>query len=153
VATEAMVPELINRLRTEDWSVRLYIARLLSRFKSPAVRDVLVRLLADPHKSVRLVALGGLLALQLPFDTGALCQLLYDAELTVRNKATEVLLELLQDQNEDVRQRAVDGLCAVGHPTALRDFLATLKDKDWWVTVRVADALGTKGGPRLSKQR
>jgi serine/threonine-protein kinase len=149
VATDAIVPELINRLRTDDWSVRLYITRLLSRFKSHTVRDVLTRLLGDAHKSVRLVALGGLLALQLPFDVGALCQLLNDPEPTVRNKALEVLLDLLQDDDENVRQRAVDGLSAVGNPATLRYFLATLKDKDWWVTVRVADALGTKGGAKL----
>jgi eukaryotic-like serine/threonine-protein kinase len=149
VATEAIVPELINRIRTDDWSVRLYIARLLSRFRSHTVRDVLVRLLNDAHKSVRLVALGGLLAMQLPFDVGALCQLLSDPEPAVRNKVIEVLLELLQDEDEGVRQRAVDGLSAVSSPQILRDFLATLKDKEWWVTVRVADALGTKGGAKI----
>lgn len=151
VATEAMVPELIQRLRAEDWSVRLYLARLLSRFKSHAVRDVLIRLLADPHKSVRLVALGGLLSLQLPFDGGVLCPLLHDPEPIIRNKVTEVILELLQDEDDGVRQRAVDGFNALNNPADLRDFLGTLKEKEWWVTVRVADALGSKGGGRIGE--
>jgi serine/threonine-protein kinase len=151
IATEALIPELINRLRTDDWSVRLYLARLLSRFKSPTVRDVLLRLLSDPHKSVRLVALGGLLALQLPFDVGALCQLLHDPEPTIRNKATEVLLDFLQDEDERVRQRAVEGFHALNNPAALHDFLGALKEKDWWVTVRVADALGGRGGAKMSE--
>jgi serine/threonine-protein kinase len=149
IATEAIIPELIQRLRTEDWSVRLYIARLLSRFRTTAVRDTLVRLLADPHKSVRLVALGGLVALQLPFEVGPVCRLLCDPDPVLRGKAVELVLELLQDEAEEVRQRTVEGLSAVSDTSALRDFLGTLKDKEWWVTARVADALGTYGGPKI----
>jgi hypothetical protein len=42
VATEATVPELINRLRTEDGSLRYKIARILCRFRTGAVQDALV---------------------------------------------------------------------------------------------------------------
>ena len=59
----------------------------------PAVRDTLVKLLTDPHKNVRLVALSGLAAMRLPFDVGPLCPLLHDPEAMVRGKATEVLLD------------------------------------------------------------
>jgi serine/threonine-protein kinase len=149
VAIEASVPELIHRLRMEDWTVRVHLVRTLSRFKTSAVRDALVRLLADPHRNVRLVALWGLVTLHMPFDVGSLCQLLNDPDPLIRSKTTELLLDLLQDEAEDVRHRAVEGLNAVGNATVLGALLGVLKDKDWWVTVRVADALGTHGGPRI----
>jgi serine/threonine-protein kinase len=149
VATEATVPEMVHRLRAEEWAIRFHITRILSRFRTPAVRDTLVKLLADPHKNVRLVALSGLAAMRLPFDVGPLCQLLYDPDAMVGGKATEVLLDFLQDASEDVRRKAVEGLSAVGDAATLRTLLGTLKDKEWWVTVRVTDALGTNGGVKL----
>ena len=149
VATEATVPEMVHRLRAEEWAIRFHIARILSRFRTPAVRDTLVKLLADPHKNVRLVSLSGLAAMRLPFDIGPLCQLLHDPEAMVRGKATEVLLDFLQDASDDVRRKAVEGLSTVGDAAILRTVLGTLKDKEWWVTVRVTDALGTNGGVKL----
>jgi serine/threonine-protein kinase len=149
VATEATVPEMVHRLRAEEWSIRFHIARILSRFRTPAVRDTLVKLLADPHKNVRLVSLSGLAAMRLPFDLGPLCQLLHDPDAMVRGKATEVLLEFLQDASDDVRRKAVEGLSTVEDAAILRTLLGTLKDKEWWVTVRVTDALGTNGGVKL----
>jgi serine/threonine-protein kinase len=149
VATEANVSEMMHRLRSEEWTIRFHLARILSRFRTPAVRDALVKLLTDAHKNVRLVALSGLAAMHLPFDVGPLCQLLHDPEVMVRNKATEVLLDFVQDASDDVRRRAVEALSAVGDAALLRALFGTLKEKEWWVTVRVTDALGTNGGAKL----
>jgi HEAT repeat protein/tRNA A-37 threonylcarbamoyl transferase component Bud32 len=149
VATEATIPEMVHRLRSEEWAVRFHITRILSRFRTPAVRDTLVKLLTDSHKNVRLVALSGLAAMRLPFDVGPLCPLLHDPEAMVRGKATEVLLDFLQDASDDVRRKAAEGLSTVGDAAILRTVLGTLKDKEWWVTVRVTDALGTNGGVKL----
>jgi HEAT repeat protein/tRNA A-37 threonylcarbamoyl transferase component Bud32 len=143
VATEATIPELIHRLRTDDWSVRLNIARTLSRFRTSGVRDTLVRLLSDPHKDVRLVALEGLAAMRLPFDMGSLCLLLRDADVTVKHKAMDVFFTSLQDASEDVRKRAVEGLNAVGDAGLIKECLGRLKNQDWQVTVGVANTLGT----------
>ena len=48
-----------------------------------------------------------------------------------------------------MRRKAVEGLNTVGDAAILRTVLGTLKDKEWWVTVRVTDALGTNGGVKL----
>ncbi len=149
VANEEMVPEFIQHLRTEDWSIRLHLTRVLSRFKTEAVRDVLARLLADPHMEIRMAALEGLIALRMPFDVGPLCQLLREPDAMLRAKAVEVLLECLQDGTEEVRRKTVEGLGAVGDTQTLKEFLGTLKDQDWWVTVRVADAFGAYGGTKI----
>jgi serine/threonine-protein kinase len=149
VATEATIPEMVHRLRSEEWSIRFHLARILSRFRTPAVRDALVKLLSDAHKNVRVVALSGLVAMRVPFDVSALCPLLHDPDAMVRGKATEVLVDALQDASDDVRRKAVEGLSTVGDATLLRTLLGTLKDKEWWVTVRVTDALGTNGGTNI----
>jgi serine/threonine-protein kinase len=148
-ATEESIPELVQRLRTEDAAVRFHIARTLCRFKTHTVRDTLTRLLADPHKNVRLLALEGLLAMHTPFDTASLCRLIEDADETIRAKALHALLQLLQDESEEVRQHAVEGLSTMRNLEAIKYLLQALKDKEWWVTVRVADALATHGGPNL----
>jgi serine/threonine-protein kinase len=67
----------------------------------------------------------------------------------LRAKAVEVLLECLQDGSEEMRRHAVEGLGAVGDAESLKEFLSTLKDQDWWVTVRVADAFGAYGGTKI----
>jgi serine/threonine-protein kinase len=161
VASESMVPVLIPYTQHQDWLVRLHIAKTLSRFSTEAVRDALMRLLNDPHKNVRQVALEGLASLQIPVEVGPLCQLLRDADLTVQSKAIEAiiqindpqaihhLLDILQDESEYVRRAAVEVLNALGNTNAIKDLLGALRDKDWWVRVRAADALGNIGGPRV----
>ena len=84
-----------------------------------------MKLLTDSHKNVRLVALSGLTAMRLPFDVGPLCPLLHDPEAMVRGKATEVLLDFLQDASDDVRRKAVEGLSTVGDAAILRTVLGT----------------------------
>jgi len=160
-ATEAMVPELIRRCTSEDWLVRLYMARTLARFGTDAARDALTALLADPHKSVRQAALDGLAQIQGGVDVGPICALLRDPDLTVQAKAIETiarindpravhhLLDILQDESEYVRRAAVEVLNQVGNTDAIKDLLGVLRDRDWWVRVRAADALGSIGGPRV----
>jgi HEAT repeat protein len=160
-ATESVVPELTRRTSSEDWLVRLYLARTLARFGSQAARDALTALLADSHKSVRQAALEGLGAMKIPVDVAAICGLLRDPDLTVQAKAIETiaqlndpravrhLLDVLQDDSEYVRRAAVEVLNQVGNTDAIKDLLGALRDRDWWVRVRAADALGSIGGPKV----
>ncbi len=161
MAGEAMVPALVNFLKSAEPMGRLHIARTLGRFPSDSVRDALVRLLADPHKGVRAAALEALPRLGLPVPIAKVCALLRDADLGVQSKAIEAavklndpdsvrpLLEVLQDESEHARRAAVEVLNAVGNASAIKDLLFALKDQDWWVRVRAADALGSIGGPKV----
>jgi serine/threonine-protein kinase len=146
VATEAIVPDLIPRLSTDDGGLRYSIVRTLCRFKTNAVQNTLSKLLTDPHKDIRFLAFQGLLAMRESFDMEILCQLLRDPEPKIQDKALSVLLEHLQHASEEVRRRAVVGLSATGDVSVIRNLFKALKDKDWRCTVRVADALGTYGG-------
>jgi eukaryotic-like serine/threonine-protein kinase len=161
VATESVTPDLIRRLKSDDWLLRLNIARILHRFSTEAVRDALTALLADPHKGVRQAALEGLASIKMPVDVAPICKLLRDPDLTVQSKAIEAigrindakaveyLLDILQDESEYVRRAAVEVLNQVGNTDAIKDLLGALRDKDWWVRVRAADALGTIGGTKV----
>lgn len=146
VATEAIVPELIPRLRTDDGSLRYNIVRTLCRFKTSAVQHALLRLLADPHKDIRFLALQSLVAMREPLDMDALGPLLRDPEARIQEKALDVLIENLRHESEEMRRSAVMGLGATGDVSVMRHLFMALKDKDWRCAVRVADTLGTFGG-------
>jgi HEAT repeat protein/tRNA A-37 threonylcarbamoyl transferase component Bud32 len=149
VATEAVIPELVYSIRSDDWQVRFHIARTLSRFHTSTARNALVRLLSDTNKNVRLVALEGLATAKGSFDVGPICRLVADPDETVRAKATDLLVSLLQHQSEQFRRRAVESLSTTSNKETLRGLVSALKDKEWWVTIRVADAIGTCGGTRI----
>ena len=149
VATEDIVPELLHHLRTDDRSVRFSIVRILCRFNTGAVQESLVRLLSDPHKPIRLQALEGLVAMKAIFDTEPLCHMLNDSEPAVQRQALDVLLHMLFDESEVARQRAVDGLNAVGNTSIVKQLFIAIKGQEWWVTLRIAEAMGMHGGPKL----
>jgi serine/threonine-protein kinase len=161
VATPSMLPSLLIALESDDWPVRLSIARTLRRFDHDNARDALTALLGDRNKAVRLEALEGLSEHPQTADVSAISPLLRDPDLTVQGKAIETiiaindprclqnLLDVLQDESEYVRRAAVEVLNKVGNTSTIKDLLHALRDKDWWVRVRAADALGTIGGPRV----
>jgi HEAT repeat protein len=161
VANEALVPDLVERTRSEDWLMRFNVVRILRRFHTPAVRDVLLGLLDDPQQSVRIAALEGLAGLRIPTDVGPIVRMLRDPDLTVQSKAIDTvsqiddpstvghLLDLLQDESEYVRRAGVEVLNHIGNPSTVKELLEALRDRDWGVRVRAADALGTIGGPKV----
>jgi len=149
VITEDVVPELLHHLHTDDRSVRFSIVRILCRFKTEAVQENLVRLLSDPHKPIRLQALEGLVAMNMMFDTEPLYRLLSDSNPAVQRQALDVLLRMMLDESEMARQHAVEGLNTAGNATILKQIFTALKSQEWWITLRIADALGMHGGPKL----
>jgi serine/threonine-protein kinase len=149
VATEATVPELVHRLRAEDWAIRYSFARILCRFNVTESRDALMKLLSDPHKKIRLLALEGLVSMSVQIEPLPICKLLGDSEREVRGRALGMLLRMVQDESEEIRRKAIEGLNAVDNPTIIKSLLSGLKGKEWWETARVADALGTHGGQKI----
>jgi eukaryotic-like serine/threonine-protein kinase len=128
---------------------------------TPVLRDTLMRLLEAPQTRVRQLALEGLTRLQVPPDFEVLCRLLWDPDHTVRQQAVTlltqlnnpqtlpILLETLQAEAPDVRQGAVAILNAIADISLLKHLLSALADKEWWVTMRVTDALGRGGGAKV----
>ncbi len=161
VANDAIVPELKVLVEHDDPAVRQFAVRLLASFPSEDSRDILLRLLQDPHKVVRYAALGGLGTLSVPVSAEPITALLKDPDMTVQAKAIETLVKIddpdtvgylitiLEDESEYIRRAAVEVLNEVGNANAVKDLIRALKDRDWWVKVRAADALGNIGGPRV----
>ena len=55
---------------------------------------------------------------------------------------TPTILQILKDENENARRAAVEVLNEVGTAKSVKYLLEALKDSDWWVRSRAADALG-----------
>src|SRR5262249_62234443 len=58
-------------------------------------------------------------------------------------------IETLQAEAPDVRQGAVAILNTIADASLLKHLLSALADKEWWVTMRVTDALGRGGGAKV----
>ena len=161
LATEQMVPALIQFSRNAEWEGRYCIAQTISRFSTEPVRDCLLRFTRDPHKLVRQAAVEGLGEMKIKVPAAPLIALLRDNDLLVQTKAIETLIKIndqgavrellgvLQDESEHARRAAVEVLNAIGDTSAIKDLLHAMKDQDWWVRVRAADALGAIGGPKV----
>ncbi len=161
IASETMVPELINRADTKDPIVRTYITKLMSKFDKPGVNESLEKLLSDENKAVRLAALEGLSNSSNKIDIEKLCALINDPDYKVQTKAIEAVVKIkhpktvfhliphLKDESEYTRRAAVEVLNEIASKDSVKDLLNTIKDEDWWVRSRAADALGKIGGKRV----
>ena len=158
---ESAVEPMVALLEHEDWSVRLYMARLLGEFPRAEVRKGLVKLLRDKNKEVRRQAVKSLHQIKATDSIPELVNALRDGDLKVQSAAIDAvsglgdassvndLLEVLKDQNEYSRRAAVEVLNEIATTEAVQDLVRALRDEDWWVRVRAADALGSLGGDHV----
>jgi serine/threonine-protein kinase len=124
----------------------------------PGTLAALERVLRDPAKQVRLEAVTGLRSLGARESVPALLEALRDPDLHVQvavvgalHELADVtavpgLVNLLGDESEHVRRGAVEVL---NRSPRRPSRICALRDADWWVRVRAADALGTLGGERV----
>ncbi len=138
----------------------------LRRFSSVQTIAALERKLNSGPQSIRLVVLDVLESL----DTDAILPLLVEAlshrQIAVRGRAAEVLAHvgasgkvdvartvmwLLHSKDAEVRRYAVEVARQVPDPanTLWPRLVAHLRDEDWWVRERVADALVELAGQKL----
>ena len=158
---DAVVPDLVHLLESEDWWVRMSAVRLLAAHPKDLVIRELERRLTDENRTVRLEAVTALTRLQTKMCVPAMINCLRDADYMVQSAAVDFLttyaepasvpslLEVLTDESEYVRRAAVEVLNQVATPEAIQDLVRALRDEDWWVRVRAADALGTLGGEKV----
>ncbi len=161
IATDTIVPELVNRADTKDPIVRTYITKVMSKFDTPIVNESLSKLLSDENKSVRLAALEGLSSSNKVMEVEDLCKLINDPDFNVQNKAIEAIVKInhpktvlyliphLKDESEYTRRAAVEVLNEIASKESVKDLFNAIRDEDWWVRSRAADALGKIGGKRV----
>ncbi len=155
------MPELIGRLHGKDAIARVHIINILSRFNMPEVQTALLAQLKDPHKLIRGASLGALQKMDNIVDVQRLCALLRDP----RNRCAEQGRGC-GHQGQPPRYRSLPDRCAEGRKRirpplggrgsqrsrqrrSVKYLLQALKDSDWWVRSRAADALGKIGGPKV----
>ncbi|MCK6502180.1 PilT/PilU family type 4a pilus ATPase [Myxococcota bacterium] len=138
----------------------------LGAFRSPRAIATLQSKLRTGNKAVRVVVLDTLEAIGTDAVLPALVDALSHKSLAVRSRATEVLgnlgaqgkveiartvIWLLRSPDPDVRRLAVDIARRAKDPneTLWPRLFELLRDQDWWVRERVADALVELAGRRL----
>lgn len=161
MASEEVLPELVSRLSGKDVAAKVHIMDILSRFDRPEVRHALAEELDSDNKLVRQTALAALGRLGGELDIGRLCKLLMDPDISVQNRAVDViikqrdpdtlkhLVEVLKSESDFARRAAVEVLNEIGDQESIKDLLSVLSDDDWWVRARATDALARIGGPRV----
>ncbi|HEX7080106.1 MAG TPA: HEAT repeat domain-containing protein [Gammaproteobacteria bacterium] len=161
VATEDLVPDLIDRMDGKDPVVKMHMINVITRFNHPDVHRVVQEQLKDSNKLVRQAALAAAPKLGSALDTELVCSLLLDPDIDVMNKAVDVIVQIndpdtvkyllpaLKAENEFCRRAAVEVLNEIGTTSSVKYLLEAVADEDWWVRARASDALARIGGPRV----
>jgi len=150
IGDPAAVPELIQCLEDADWSVRSAACTALGQIGDPAAVPAL-RVHAEVMQEARqaLAKLGGTsMALQEAVCTlaeqsqwGVLCRALTSnqvraAIVQLGSNAVPALIDVLRDDDPEIRRAACTVLGQIGNPTAVSELAKRLQD--WVSDVRIA---------------
>src|SRR5690349_11287925 len=123
--------------------------RLLDKVADARILDELLVLMKHPEWWIRMNVARLLSRLSGSEAMNALAKLVRDENAAVRLEAVQGVM----------RTRAKEGIPALCtrlrdqdikvQPEAIKDLVNALRDADWWVRARSADALGTLGGPKV----
>ena len=162
LAKEDLIPDLIGRMGGSDQLARVHLINILSRFKRPEVKNILVEQLKDQNKYIRKAAIEGLLNMDADgVDIELVCSMLHDPDFEVQGKAVDLVIHLrhpdtvkhliaaLKDESEFARRCAVEVLNEIADVSTVKHLLAVVSDDDWWVRTRAADALAKIGGAKV----
>lgn len=154
----AAVPGLLEALRHEDWTSRMFAAKALGefdRFADPAeVIGALASRLNDPHPEVRDRAAWALGEIEDPRATAPLLDALRTGDARLRTRAIRALGEIedptavdglvaaLGNSDAKVREQAVWALGEIESDRAVPGLLPLLNDDDAAIRRKVAWALG-----------
>jgi twitching motility protein PilT len=166
---ESTFIEYIDRFRdTQSLPVVRAITEGLSNYKSTAAIEWLGRRLRIGPNSIRLAAIQSLENIATDDVVPILVDALKHPQLVVRNRAAEALgtlatqrkvdlartiIWLLRNRDVNVRRMAVELARKVGDASGelTPKLLRFLRDEDWWVRERVADALVEMAGQNLTR--
>jgi twitching motility protein PilT len=140
----------------------------LRRYKSAAAVEFMARKIRLGPDAVRMAAIEALEAMAADEAVPPLVEALKHAQVTVRNRAAQALVNmatkreidlartiiwLVRSRDGNVRRLAVEIAKKVGDPSGELSpkLLRFLRDEDWWVRERVADALVEMAGPNLTR--
>ena len=123
-----MVTDLVSRLGGRDPVIKVHLINLVARFKGPEINHALEIQLKDPNKMVRSAALSALAARGDAVNIAAVSKLLQDQDIDVQNKAVEMMVQL-------------------NHPETVKYLTEALKDESEYArraAVEVLNEIGSK---------
>jgi len=145
------LPGLMKALRDENRGVRVYAVQGLAKLKDPAIDDALQVASTDPDWEVRKEALSALvkagrrvdaILTAVRFDSAELREL---AALRLGDigghEAVQALMEVLKDEEELVRLRAINALAKIKAPESRQAIQDAVLDKDPQVSKAASAAL------------
>ncbi|MFQ6044192.1 MAG: HEAT repeat domain-containing protein [Candidatus Poribacteria bacterium] len=166
------VESLIAALNDTDTNVQCAAIEALGNIRTMRSFDALLPLCDARDNRVRECALASVLSLVQRFDNADILERLEErlddeyetvearrgvvkilAQLGQNEKAMDLLLTALRDEDQRVRIGAVDALGEMRHAAAVEPIIAAMRDKNEWVRWHCAAALGKVGSeeavPRL----
>jgi twitching motility protein PilT len=169
LSEESLFLEQIEALKdTQSLPLVRAIVEALRNYKSSSAIAWLSRKLRLGPNAIRLAAIGSLETIGTDDVVPTLVEALRHPHLVVRNRAAEALsslagqhkvelartvIWLLRSPDVNVRRMAVELARKIGDPTGelTQKLLRFLRDEDWWVRERVADALVEMSGHSLTR--
>ncbi len=119
----AFDPLVVLLGRHDDSAARAWACQILGDLGNPRAVPILLGCLSDINDQVRARAASAL------------------GRLGDRRAVADLIRMMLSDPVPYVRIQVVRALGAIGDPRALHDLIDALKDGEWWVRIRVVEAL------------
>jgi HEAT repeat protein len=120
------IPELLDKLRSDDWALRKSALKLLKDLGDRSALPGLLEMLGDDRGFVRVAAAEALVGI-------------------ADSSAIPALMIALNDDKTYMRVAAADALACIKDPAAVPGLLDALHDKDRMIGVAAAEALGRIG--------
>ncbi|MCL4704154.1 HEAT repeat domain-containing protein [bacterium] len=151
IGNESVEPLLVA-LTDPDREVRRSAAEALGEIGNPRVIDALIAALRDSDKWVHLHAAEALGKMGNPSAVEPLIAALKDLVIDIRSyaagaltkcgsMAVEALIDVLNDSDKDVCERAAKVLGEIGDSRAIEPLVTALTDSSKWVRLHAAEAL------------
>ncbi len=152
IGNESVEP-LLLALTDSDGEVRRHAAEALGEIGDPRVIDALIAALRDSDKWVHLHAAEALGKMGNPNAVDPLIAALKDLVIDIRSYAAraliksgslavEAFIDVLNDSDKDVCERAARALGEIGDSRAIEPLVTALADSSKWVRLHAAEALG-----------
>ena len=151
---------------TQDKRVKVVVKALegLRRLANPSSLSAIVRCANHENSRVRAASLAALKEIGTHEQIDMLVQGIKDADIHIRQSAldaitaicsrseidgTEMITELLQDEDVNVRRAAAQILGSINAPAVLENISVYLEDTDWWVRESIVQSLSKIKDPRV----
>ncbi|MCD6574756.1 HEAT repeat domain-containing protein [Candidatus Aerophobetes bacterium] len=159
ITSKPKFSELLRKIKSENDDERRWAAQMMGELREKEGIPHLINLLSDKSTPVQEASADALIKIDGKEVAEKLVPLLSSNEASVRNisieilegigeKAMDVLISLLKDEDHDIRKFACDTLGNIANPKAAPYLITTLNDSNINVACAAAEALGKIGDKR-----